>query len=195
MILTKASKFSTTIGICALLITVFFISDVSAKPQQCGCYTSSVRRSHVRHVAYRTRARRTHYARVRTVYRTVYVPRTQVAGYTAYNDEYIDRPATRVVVTEPVYTASYSYGNYTNTSRIARGWGHRDGFKDGYKAALKNRAYNVENNSDFRDADNGYKRRFGSKFLYRSDYRDGYAKGYESGFRAVAGDQVYGTIR
>jgi len=120
-----------------------------------------------------------------------------VAGYTAYadNDEYVDRPSTRVVVTQPVYTNSYSYGTYTDTSRIARGWGRRDGFKDGYKAALKNRAYSVENNSDFRDADNGYKRRFGSKFLYRSDYRDGYAKGYESGFRAVAGGDMYGSLR
>ena len=146
-----------------------------AQSQSCTCYT---RRSSVRHIARRAHARRI--ARVRTVYRTVYVPQSRVASYVGYNDETY-APATRVVVTEPVYTS----GGYA-TERIARGWGHRDGFKDGFKAALKFREYNAENNHDFRDADNGYKRRFGSKFLYKTAYREGYVRGYDTGFRSVS---------
>jgi hypothetical protein len=102
-------------------------------------------------------------------------------------------------VTEPVYTTTYVAGSgYTNRydlDRIARGWGHRDGFKDGWKAALKNRAYDPVDNHDYRDADNGYKRRFGSKFLYRTSYRDGYVRGYDAGFRSIAGDERYGLLR
>ena len=103
----------------------------------------------------------------------------------------------RVVVTQPVYTTTYStvsaYGY--DTERIARGWGRRDGFKDGWKAALKNREYNVEDNGDFRDANNGYKSRFGSRFLYKTAYREGYARGYDSGFRSVAGNERYGLLK
>ena len=81
------------------------------------------------------------------------------------------------------------YSGY-DTGRIARGWGHRDGFKDGYKAALKFRAYDPQNNGDYWDANNGYKRRFGDKYLYKSSYRSGYAVGYDEGFRSVNQNRV-----
>ena len=197
MIPTTASKISGTIGILVLLITTIFISSTAAQSQYCECYdaakTVSVRRAPVRRVAYRAKARRSYRrtARVRTVYRTVYVPTTtRVASYVGYADKsdcdqaYV--PASRVVVTEPVYSARY-YGSAYNTEVIARGWGQRDGFKDGWKAALKNRMYDPENNGDYRDANNGYKRRFGSKYLYKTAYRDGYVRGYDSGFASIAG--------
>jgi hypothetical protein len=184
---------------------MFIASDTLAQQQYCECYDSvktvSVRRAPVRRVAHRVKAKRSYRtARVRTN-RTVYVPASRVASYVAYSDDdcgdvaYV--PTRRVVVTQPVYTTTYStvsaYGY--DTERIARGWGRRDGFKDGWKAALKNRPYNVENNGDFRDANNGYKRRFGSKFLYKTAYRDGYAVGYDSGYRSVAGGERYGIVR
>lgn len=194
MIPSKTSKYSFAIGCFALLAAMFITAEASAQSQYCECYDSVnvVRRAPVRRVANRHRVRRArNTARVRTVYRTVYVPTARAASYVAYADKnncdvnYV--PASRVVVTEPVSATAY-YGSAYNTDAIARGWGHRDGFKDGWKAALKYRTYNPENNHDYRDADNGYKRRFGSKFLYRTSYRRGYVSGYDSGFRSVAGN-------
>ena len=186
MVTTRSSAISASIGIFALLITIFIASDVSA---QCTCYTR-----HARHVAHRARVTHRYTARVRTVYRTVYVPRTRVASYVAYADDNYVAPSSRVVVTEPVYDETYVSSSYSTAyiDRIANGWGHRDGFKDGWKAALKSRPYDVENNHDYRDANNGYKRQFGSKFLYKTSYRDGYVKGYDAGYRSVTGES-YGT--
>ena len=185
MNLAKASKIFGTAGVFALLVAMYLASAPAAAAQVCRCYSTS----RVRHVSHR--ARRT--ARVRTVYRTrtVYVP-TRVAGYSAYADDYGYRPASSVVVTEPTYASSVGFYDIES---VARGWGHRDGFKDGWKAALKGRSYNVEHNGDFRDANNGYKRRFGSKFLYKSNYREGYAVGYSTGYRSVTREGRYGGIR
>jgi len=200
---TRASKISGTIGVLALLITLFIVADVSAQTQYCECNdavrTVAVRRAPAIRVVRRTKARRaTRIARVRTVRRSVYVPTTRVASYVAYNDsddcDYV--PTSRVVVTQPVYADRvYTSNSYYNVDAIARGWGRRDGFKDGWKAALKYRAYDAENNGDFRDADNGYKRRFGSKFLYKTSYRNGYVVGYDEGFRSVNGGERYGMVR
>ena len=193
MIPTKAS---TTLGIFALLITLFIASAAAAQSQYCQCYDSVnvVRRAPVRHVTYRAKVRRTrHIAKTRTVYRKVYVPQTRVASYVAYDDTDMncETPVSRVVVAEPVYNTTYvtstAYTSGYDLDRIAHGWGHRDGFKDGWKAALKYRAYDPENNHDYRDADNGYRHRFGSKFLYKTSYREGYVKGYDAGFRSIAG--------
>jgi hypothetical protein len=183
----RSSLITASIGIFALLITIFTVSEAAA---QCTCYTR-----HARHVAYRTRVRRTyHTARVRTVYRTVYVPRTRVASYVSYADDNYVAPSSRVVVTEPNYDAYATSTTYSSSyvDRIGYGWGHRDGFKDGWKAALKSRRYDVENNHDYHDANNGYRRQFGSKFLYKTSYREGYAKGYDAGYRSVTGES-YGT--
>jgi hypothetical protein len=205
MILTNSSRFSQTLLITALLITIFLLSDAPAQAQSCDCYNPAnsvtVYRPAPRRVSYyRPRARRTYrrarVARVRTVYRTVYVtaPPT-TASYISNAADTCDcndaiQTTSRVLVTEPDYGDSYASASYVNA--VARGWGHRDGFKDGYKAALKFRAYDPENNSDFRDANNGYKRQFGSKYLYRSEYREGYVRGYQSGYRSVNGGETYG---
>ena len=203
VILAKASKQLAPLGVFALLATMFLAADALSQSQYCQCPESvsvvRVRRAPVRHVAYRAKVRH-HYrtARVRTVYRTVYVPQTRVASYVGYADTndcgqaYV--PASRVVVAEPTYTESY-YGSSYDIGRIARGWGRRDGFKDGWKAALKYRGYDPEHNHDFYDADNGYKRRFGSKFLYKTAYRNGYVIGYDSGFRSVNGSGTVGVVR
>ena len=211
MVQIKASTISGTLGIFSLLVTIFLVSDAAAQDQYCECNdavnTVTVRRAPVRRVARRSRVRRSYrtarVTRVRPVYRTVYVPETRAASYVAYADrddcncDFTPTTA-RVVVTEPVYTnydRVYTGGSYYDTERIARGWGHRDGFKDGYKAALKYREYDPENNGDFRDANNGYKRRFGSKYLYKDAYREGYVRGYESGFRSTARGETYGSVR
>jgi hypothetical protein len=200
MSLTRASKTTISVVILSLLITMFIASEAMAQQQYCECYdtvrTVAVRRAPVRRVAYRR-------AKVKRSYRVARVrraplPVARVAGYSyARNDcdDVVYTPATRLVVTEPVYTSSYAVGYY-DPERIGRGWGRRDGFKDGYKAALKGRVYDVENNGDFRDANNGYKKRFGSKFLYKAAYREGYARGYDTGWRSINGPgTTYGAVR
>lgn len=197
------------------ITTLFIVSNAPAQSCNCydSVSTVEVRRAPVRRVVRRAKVRRT-YATVRPTYRTTYAPVvrevTYMPRYTAYADDsdcgQAYAPTTRVYVTEPVYasvpvrnvyyTNGYNRNLGTNvlvtdyvstydTQRIANGWGHRDGFKDGYKAALKFRAYDPENNGDFRDANNGYKSRFGDKYLYRSAYRDGYVRGYDSGWRSI----------
>jgi hypothetical protein len=184
--LTNASRIRGTAGVLALLVTLFLASDAMAQGQYCECYDSvrtvSVRRAPVRRAAYRVKARRTYRtAHVRRVYQTTYIPTTRVASYVA-DEDYGE------------VDENYVYRRY-DTERIARGWGHRDGFKDGWKAALKHRDYNARNSGDFRDANNGYKRRFGSKYVYKSAYRQGYVKGYDTGYRSVAGDEQDGVLR
>ena len=131
---------------------------------------------------------------MRTVYRTVYVPTaTRVASYVGYANT--DTCGGYYTSNSRVAVADADYGTGYDLKRIACGWGKRDGFKDGWKAALKYRAYDPENNHDFEDADNGYRHRYGSKFLYKTAYRDGYVVGYDSGFRSIAGDNALGVVR
>ena len=181
--------------------------------------TVRVRRAPVRRVVRRASVRRT-YVAARPTYRTTYVPVTREVTYAPRYVEYAGDndcgeayvPTSRVYVTEPVYAAApvrnlyyangYDSNVYTtyapatgyvsayDTTRIANGWGRRDGFKDGWKAALKYREYNPENNGDYRDANNGYKGRFGDKYVYKSAYRDGYVNGYDEGFRSINQNRV-----
>ena len=137
-------------------------------------------------------------------YQPFYVPVREAVIYDENDCGESYAPATRVVVTEPVYTAyarrTYTtsgvyVGSYYDAERIGRGWGRRDGFKDGWKAALKYRPYDPENNGDFRDANNGYKSRFGDKYLYKAAYREGYISGYDSGWRSINGKSRAGVVR
>ena len=47
----------------------------------------------------------------------------------------------------------------------------------------RNRAFNVQNHREYRDADNGYDRNEGSRDLYRDEYRRGFTEGYRLGYR------------
>ena len=180
MVTSKSFTPIASIGIFALLVLIFTVSEAAA---QCTCHTR-----HARHVAH-ARAKRTyHTASVPTVNRTIYIPRTTATSFVSYSDDSYTPPPTRVVVTDDYVTNSTYSTAYID--RIAHGWGHRDGFKDGWKAALKSRHYDAENNHDYHDANNGYRRQFGSKFLYKTAYRAGYVKGYDAGYRSVAGETV-----
>jgi len=220
VILKKRSGISATIGILfSLLITLFIAYETPAQSCNCydSVSTVQVRRAPVRRVVRRAQVR-TYTTVSPTATYTAYTPVVREVRYAPRYIAYVDdnncdqtayAPAAQVYVTEPVYTALparnvyYTNGyspnvivtNYVATSaydtgRIARGWGHRDGFKDGWKAALKYREYNPENNGDYRDANNGYKRRFGNKYLYKDSYRTGYAVGYDEGFRSINQNRV-----
>jgi hypothetical protein len=59
--------------------------------------------------------------------------------------------------------------------------GFRAGTKQGNKDVDRRRGFNLRRHDQYRDADDGYHSRFGS----RRDYESGYRRGFEQGYRAV----------
>jgi len=80
------------------------------------------------------------------------------------------------------YSADYR-ASYADARRAAYDNGYRDGVKRGEQAARDRRAFQVERERDYRDADNGYNREFGDRTRYRNDYRGGFAEGYRDGYQ------------
>lgn len=81
---------------------------------------------------------------------------------------------------------------YRDGFQIARDNGYREGLKHGEEAARQGRPFDLAREKDYRNADEGYNRRYGSKDAYREAYRDGFAQGYReayerSGYRARGG--------
>jgi len=78
-------------------------------------------------------------------------------------------------------------------SGVGQGWENRGGeayqrgFREGQRLGdddvRRNRAFNVQNHREYRDADNGYDRNEGSRDLYRDEYRRGFTEGYRLGYR------------
>ena len=63
----------------------------------------------------------------------------------------------------------------------ARDFGYRDGYRHGLEDRRDREGYNYKSN-EWKRAENGYDRSFGSKGQYKQLYRDAYAQGYEDGF-------------
>jgi hypothetical protein len=61
--------------------------------------------------------------------------------------------------------------------------GFRDGYDQGRDAGRDNDRYDPRREKDYRDADNGYSRGYGSKDYYKQSYRDGFVSGYDRGYR------------
>ena len=61
--------------------------------------------------------------------------------------------------------------------------GFRDGERIGEEDARRNRAFNVQNHREYREADAGYDRNDGSRDRYRDEFRRGFTEGYRAGFR------------
>lgn len=67
-----------------------------------------------------------------------------------------------------------------------RGW--REGSKEGRSDGRRGRDARYWRESDFRDADSGYRHWMGSRAAYRNGYRRGYADGYRREYGAVRPD-------
>ena len=85
-----------------------------------------------------------------------------------------------------------TYPSYPNSGGVYRGGrynnpaysrGYDDGYRRGMEASRDGDRYDVRRERDYRDADNGYDRRYGSRDQWRQVYRDGFASGYDEGFR------------
>ncbi len=63
------------------------------------------------------------------------------------------------------------------------------GYADGYMRGLDNGRdgdrYDPAGNRNYRSADQGYNRNYGSRDAYRNNYRAGFREGYEEGYRAA----------
>lgn len=60
--------------------------------------------------------------------------------------------------------------------------GYREGVEQGNHDAREGRAFAMQNNRIYRDADNGYDRRDGSRDAYRDEFRRGFSSGYREGY-------------
>jgi hypothetical protein len=64
--------------------------------------------------------------------------------------------------------------------------GQEDGRKEGWRDGRERDREGLWQQKDYRDADNGYKRQFGSRHQYGEGYRRGYAEAYRQAFRSAA---------
>lgn len=65
------------------------------------------------------------------------------------------------------------------------------GYADGYRLAQKDRSdgrgYDPVAHRDYRDADQGFYRSYGSREAYKDNYRAGFRAGYDAGYREASG--------
>jgi hypothetical protein len=71
---------------------------------------------------------------------------------------------------------------YEDARRIAQDNGYREGLKHGEDAARRGRPFDLAREKDYRNGDEGYNRRYGSKEEYREAYRNGFAQGYREAY-------------
>jgi len=65
------------------------------------------------------------------------------------------------------------------------------GYADGYRHAQDDRedkrSYDPVAHRDYREADQGFYRSYGSRDAYKNNYRAGFRAGYDAGYRDVSG--------
>lgn len=64
--------------------------------------------------------------------------------------------------------------------------GYSDGYAHGWEDGDDRDRYDPERHGDYREADQGYKRDYGSKDLYKDHYRAGFRQGYDVGYQTGA---------
>jgi flagellar biosynthesis/type III secretory pathway protein FliH len=74
--------------------------------------------------------------------------------------------------------------------RVLRGYhdpafarGYSDGWERGADDRRDRDRYDPVRHGDYRDADDGYNRSYGSRDAYKNNYRAGFRQGYEEGYR------------
>ena len=71
---------------------------------------------------------------------------------------------------------------YANPAMAA---GFNDGYEQGFEDARDGDRYDPIRAKDYRDADNDYDRRFGTKAQWQVAYREGFRAGYQQGYEEV----------
>lgn len=83
----------------------------------------------------------------------------------------------------PPYRGGPAYGSYREIERVAYDNGYREGVKAGEKDARRGRRFEPASHDDWRDADDGYRRGYGDREMYRRSFRGGFERGYAEGYR------------
>jgi hypothetical protein len=81
---------------------------------------------------------------------------------------------------------------YRDPGRIAYDEGFRDGVDKGERDGRKGDRFNPWRHGDYRDADDGYHREFGSKYSYQRTYRRAFEAGYRRAFANYSYRYGYG---
>lgn len=83
-----------------------------------------------------------------------------------------------------------------NPGRTIRGYqepayarGYSDGYERGWNDGRDRDRYDAVGHKDYRDADDGYERGYGSRDAYRNNYRAGFRPGYDEGYRDGQGSR------
>jgi hypothetical protein len=77
-------------------------------------------------------------------------------------------------------------GYYREVERRAFDNGFREGIRRGERDGRSNRRYEPTRHSEWRDADDGFRREYGDHNLYRRNFRSGFESGYSQGYRQYA---------
>lgn len=72
-------------------------------------------------------------------------------------------------------------GGYDNSPAAQRGFD--DGYREGQDAGRDNDRYDPVREKRYRDGDNGYNGRYGSRDQYKQEYRHAFRQGYDRGYR------------
>jgi len=75
----------------------------------------------------------------------------------------------------------YPGGGYGYSPAAQRGY--EDGLRDGRNDARDNDRYEPTRKKKYREGDEGYSSRFGSRDQYKAEYRDAFRQGYDQGYR------------
>lgn len=86
------------------------------------------------------------------------------------------------------YASQY---DYRESDRYAYDNGYRRGQSHGESDARRGRDFRIMRDDDYRDADKGYRRSWGSIDAYRRVFRQGYSAGYAESYRRYRGDGWY----
>jgi hypothetical protein len=91
--------------------------------------------------------------------------------------------------------ASQLYGQRgvyrTNIDRRAYDNGYREGVHQGENDVRRGRNYSPNSHSEYRNADDGYRRGDGDREFYRSSYRQGFDAGYSESFNRYGANGRY----
>lgn len=115
----------------------------------------------------------------RQAYRQGYVEGYR-AGYARYGRN------TRDGRSYPDGRYGYGYPGPGYPGAYGREYGYDRGFQEGYEegrdAGRDGHRYDPYRERDYRNADDGYNRRYGARESYKQSYRDGFLAGYQRGY-------------
>jgi hypothetical protein len=87
----------------------------------------------------------------------------------------------------PYYDARY----YREIEQRAYDNGFREGLRQGQHDGRDNRRYDPQRHSEWKHADDGFRREYGDPNLYRRNFRSGFEAGYSQSFRSYTYDRGY----